>query len=122
MELKPDITIYANGSFLKDKNKVNFVVLEMSIELKRNKSYNPFSDAENTPFEKCTEDALSMRGQITAYVTAQLGKQFCHFTFSVVIIGEMVHILRWDCSGAVVSRAFNYVQNPELLVQFFQRF
>ena len=121
-ELKPDITIYANGSFLKDKNKVDFAALEMSIELKRNKSYDPFSNTENTPFEKCTEDALSMRGQITAYATAQLGKRFHHFAFSVVIIGEMVCILHWDCSGAIVSRAFDYVQNPELLVQFFQRF
>ena len=94
----------------------------MSIELKRNKSYDPFSNTENTPFEKCTEDALLMRGQITAYATAQLGKQFHHFAFSVVIVGKMVCILHWDCSGAIVSRAFDYVQNPELLVQFFQRF
>ncbi|KAL4080469.1 hypothetical protein J3A83DRAFT_4152873, partial [Scleroderma citrinum] len=94
----------------------------MSIEVKRSKSHDPFSDADNTPFEKNTEDGKLVRGQITAYATAQLGKQFRLFAFSVVIVGEMARILYWDRSGATVTRAFDYVQNPALLVQFFQRF
>ncbi|KAL4062383.1 hypothetical protein V8B97DRAFT_1877936 [Scleroderma yunnanense] len=121
-ELKPDITIYANGNFRRDKSKIDFTELEMTIEVKRSKSHDPFSDADNTPFEKDTEDGKLVRGQITAYATAQLGKQFRLFTFSVVIVGEMARILRWDRSGATVTRAFDYVQNPALLVQFFQRF
>ncbi|KAL4063371.1 hypothetical protein V8B97DRAFT_2011736 [Scleroderma yunnanense] len=121
-ELKPDITIYANGNFRRDKSKIDFTELEMSIEVKRSKSHDPFSDADNTPFEKDTEDGKLVRGQITAYATAQLGKQFRLFAFSVVIVGEMARILRWDRSGATVTRAFDCVQNPALLVQFFQRF
>ncbi|KAL4075124.1 hypothetical protein V8B97DRAFT_1944553 [Scleroderma yunnanense] len=121
-ELKPDITIYANGSFRRDKSKIDFTELEMSIEVKRRKSHDPFSDADNTPFEKNTEDGKLVRGQITAYATAQLGKQFRLFAFSIVIVGEIARILRWDRSGATVTRAFDYVQNPALLIQFFQRF
>ena len=120
-ELRPDVTIYTDN-VERDKKKIDFSLVEMCIEVKKEASQDPFDDTVNKPFEKTSDAAKLIRGQITAYVTAQLGKQFRLFAFSVVIFGPMARVIRWDRAGAVVTEAFDYVQKPGLLADFFKRF
>ena len=120
-QLRPDVTIYTEDTKSAVK-KTDFSLVEMCIEVKRDARQDPFDDTVNEPFEKIADYAKSIRGQITAYATAQLGKQFRLFAFSVVIVGEMARIIRWDRAGAVVTEAFDYVQKPRLLADFFKRF
>ncbi|KAL4065672.1 hypothetical protein V8B97DRAFT_1875063 [Scleroderma yunnanense] len=121
-DLKPDVAIYDKDSRRKDEKRTDFSALEMWVEFKKSALFDPFDDAEGTPFEKDTINGKSTRGQMTAYATAQLGKQFRHFSFCVIILGQMARIVRWERAGATVTNAFNYVQNPEILVKFFRRF
>ncbi|KAL4078023.1 hypothetical protein J3A83DRAFT_4087623, partial [Scleroderma citrinum] len=64
----------------------------------------------------------STRGQMTVYATAQLGMQFRHFSFSVIILGEIARVVHWERTGVTVTQAFHYVENPEILVKFFRGF
>ena len=121
-QLKPDVAIYADDSERKDEKRTDFSAIEICIELKRSALHDPFDDADGAPFEKNTELGMSMRGQITSYATAHLGKQFRLFAFSVIIIGDMARIMRWERAGSTVTNAFNYKQNPEFLINFFRRF
>jgi len=121
-QLKPDVAIYADDSERKDEKRTDFSAIEICIELKRSTLHDPFDDADGAPFEKNTELGMSMRGQITAYATAHLGKQFRLFAFSVIILGDMARIMRWERAGSTVTKAFNYKQNPEILINFFRRF
>lgn len=53
-------------------------------------------------FECDTVLGTRTRGQMTVYTLTQLGSQFCHFAFSVAIIGKHARLIRWDRGGAVV--------------------
>ncbi|KIM56067.1 hypothetical protein SCLCIDRAFT_10810 [Scleroderma citrinum Foug A] len=121
-QLKPDVAIYADDSERKDEKRTDFSAIEICIELKRSALHDPFDDADGAPFEKNTELGMSMRGQITSYATAHLGKQFRLFTFLVIIIRDMARIMHWERAGSTITNAFNYKQNPEFLINFFRRF
>jgi hypothetical protein len=60
-------------------------------------------------------------GQITSYATAQFAKQFRTHIFSVLIFHEHARLIRWDRSGAIVTRRFNYCDTIHLL-DFFWRY
>ncbi|OAX37546.1 hypothetical protein K503DRAFT_227598 [Rhizopogon vinicolor AM-OR11-026] len=51
-----------------------------------------------------------------------LGLKFCHFIFSVAIIGKHARLIRWNRGGAVVTERFSYAEQPRLLAHFFWRF
>ncbi|KAL4065668.1 hypothetical protein V8B97DRAFT_2010329 [Scleroderma yunnanense] len=119
--LKPDIASCDEDSQRKDEKRTGFSALGMGAEFKKSALFDPFDDAEGTPFEDTIHEK-STRSQMTVYATAQFGKQFRHFIFSVIILGQMARIVNWERAGATVTNAFNYVQNPEILVRFFHRF
>ncbi|KAL4063592.1 hypothetical protein V8B97DRAFT_2026320 [Scleroderma yunnanense] len=68
-DLKPDVAIYDKDSGCKDKKRIDFSALDISL-------FDPFDDDEGTPFERDTINGKSTRGQMTAYATARLGKAF----------------------------------------------
>ncbi|KAG2045423.1 hypothetical protein BDR06DRAFT_824813, partial [Suillus hirtellus] len=47
--------------------------------------------------------------------------QYCTHIFSVLIIHNRAHIIRWDREGAIVMTAFNY-NNKSHLANFFYHF
>ena len=57
-------------------------------------------------------------GQLADYAGAQHSLQFHHFSFSVVVQGDHARFLQWDPSATVVTAAFNYRTNPELVVMW----
>lgn len=100
------------------------------LEFKFSAADDPFCDPlspdqrrnRNFPFERDTEKHMQNRGQIGSYSAALLGSQFRIHLFSVSICGATARFIRWDRTGAVVSRSFNYQRNPELLANFFWRY
>ncbi|KAA1477023.1 hypothetical protein DENSPDRAFT_854072 [Dentipellis sp. KUC8613] len=62
------------------------------------------------------------RGQIIAYASANLELQFRTFVFSVLILGRFARLIRWDRSGAIVTRRIDYVEDPKPLVEFLWRY
>ena len=61
-------------------------------------------------------------GQNVSYASDAFARQHRIFYFSIFIIGAHARFIRWDRSGAIVSRAFNYKTQPKYLCDFLWRF
>lgn len=59
--------------------------------------------------------------QLAALASAQMSTQFRNFCFSVVLIHQHARLIRWDHSGAIVTRLFDYTA-CSYLTEFFWRF
>ncbi|KIM65568.1 hypothetical protein SCLCIDRAFT_52248, partial [Scleroderma citrinum Foug A] len=60
-------------------------------------------------------------GQIGAYAGAQLASQFHTHCFSMYIIHDAAHIIRWERDGAIVMEPI-YYNIDSALIQFFSQF
>ncbi|KAL5523296.1 hypothetical protein ACEPAF_1563 [Sanghuangporus sanghuang] len=89
--------------------------------------YKSFFAFENRDYEK-EKDVDSGRnekrnlGECVAYAVEACLRQHRVFYFSVLVIGTRARIFRWDRAGAIVTRAFDYRDHPELLCEFLWRF
>ena len=134
LKLKPDVSLYNRVEGVAPPSKTNFAQMELWIEFKTNSSGVAFRDPEDTTeearrsaieqgsFTPNTVEAMDARGQLAHYAGAQHSLQFRHFSFSVVVEGDCARFLRWDPAGTVVTAAFNYRENPEILAEFLWRF
>ncbi|KAA1475533.1 hypothetical protein DENSPDRAFT_805921 [Dentipellis sp. KUC8613] len=123
--LSPDIMTYRRTRCPKNGRLTDFCLAERADEFKFKTDKDPFDDKPNKsdfPFESCTLAGKNTRGQITAYAAAMLELQFRTFVFSIFIMGDFARLIRWDRSGAIVTRAFNYQDDPEPLAQFIWRY
>ncbi|KIM77968.1 hypothetical protein PILCRDRAFT_48998, partial [Piloderma croceum F 1598] len=102
---------------------------DLTIEFKWHSGDDPFcssysigeGDDMKTSFLHDTKGGTDTAGQITAYIAAQLGAQFCTCAYSVLIVKSIARLIRWDRMGTVVSEPIAY--NQELvLVEFFRRY
>ncbi|KAA1467113.1 hypothetical protein DENSPDRAFT_832091 [Dentipellis sp. KUC8613] len=126
---KPDISIIPKRSDASENPDTNWTNIQLFIERKP-KSSDPFqdpapgADRKEHQFVKTTSDeATESRGQMIAYASAQLTMQFRQFCFSISILdGNMARFIRWDRGGAIVTERFNFVENPEPLLEFLWRF
>lgn len=121
--LKPDFCLYEEATAA--SQTTDFSTVEMCIEAKYSLSYDPFEDPDGKPnssFEKDTVQANDTRGQITTYAVTQFSCQFRTFAFSVVIVKDHARFVRWDRAGAIISARFNYLEELDLLTDFFWRF
>jgi len=50
------------------------------------------------------------------------GSQFRVHTFTLSICGRSARFIRWDRSGATVTRSFDYIKEPHILASFFWRY
>ncbi|KAI6017081.1 hypothetical protein EDC04DRAFT_2576946, partial [Pisolithus marmoratus] len=103
--VKPNLSIYSNDY----STGCNCSKIEICVEFKWDASLDTFNDPfieEQLDFpsfvcpSKSAKDTL---GQITAYVSTQLGSQYCTHTFSVLIIWDTACIMRWDQEGVIVT-------------------
>ncbi|KIK13198.1 hypothetical protein PISMIDRAFT_79310, partial [Pisolithus microcarpus 441] len=60
-------------------------------------------------------------GQITAYASTQLGSQYHTHAFSVLIVWDTAHIIRWDWEGAIVMTPIKYDED-RTLAEFFSHY
>ncbi|KAG2113385.1 hypothetical protein DEU56DRAFT_761947 [Suillus clintonianus] len=117
--IKPDISIYADGT----SHGCDVSTAEVLVELK----WATIHDAFREPLDSkssCvnpTMKGMDTLGQITSYAAAQLGAQYRTHAFSVLIIRDFARIIRWDTEGAIVTCAFEYNKYPHL-ADFFHRF
>ena len=67
-------------------------------------------------------DAKTVLGRNVAFASELFARQQRLFCFSIFVIGSTARLLRWDRSGVVVSRSFDYKSHPESLRDFLRRF
>lgn len=61
-------------------------------------------------------------GQLTHYAQLQFARQHRWACFQIFVVGTYARFLRWDRSGAIVSRRFNYREDPKPLYTFLWRY
>ncbi|CCM06122.1 uncharacterized protein FIBRA_08371 [Fibroporia radiculosa] len=79
---------------------------------------NAGEDPVGTPSEERTKTLIQLAKSARNLLVAHSRL----FVFAVGLYGNIARIYRFDHAAAVVSQAFNYVENPEILHEFFWRF
>jgi Fungal protein kinase len=126
--LTPDLSIYPFNNPPEGDAKTDFSKMGLFVEFKPAESSDPFCDPPDGEdrrkfcFEKDTNDARLVRGQLVSYAAALAGRQFRVHTFCVLVCGTYARFIRWDRDGATVTERFNYIQQPHLLAGFFWRY
>ncbi|KAH8099757.1 hypothetical protein BXZ70DRAFT_907775 [Cristinia sonorae] len=133
VKLAPDVCMCLVAMSSQDDNSEKavdsewrWVVLEMWIEFKRLANQDPFrQDYDNLDMflEKITNEELEeVRGQLVSYAAAQMARQHRKFIFSLLICGDNARFIRWDHTGATVSKHFDIRQKPAILAEFLWRY
>jgi hypothetical protein len=129
-KLAPDIGLYPKDDKPQGDAKTDFSKMGLFVEFKISDTSDPFRDPENPllpkagdfRFEKDTDDAMLVRGQLASYAAAHAGSQFRVHTFCVFVCGTYARFIRWDRNGTTVTRRFNYINYPSFLADFFWRY
>ncbi|KAL5483461.1 hypothetical protein ACEPAI_8692 [Sanghuangporus weigelae] len=141
---KPDVTVYneEDVSLLKRvPSKVgdvlhtcaNLGIAESCFEVKPDDESDPFFDESEEKgkhffdWKNYTKDGSSYKkkkkafGQAVSYASESCARQHRVFYHSVLIVGTGARFFRWDRAGIVVTRKFDYQQNPKLLCRYLWR-
>ena len=127
-KLAPDLSIYPIDDQPEGDAKTDFSKMHLFVEFKTAESSDPFCDPPDGNerrefrFEKDSNDARLIRGQLVSYAAALAGSQFRVHAFCVLVCGKFARFIRWDRDGATVTERFSYIQYPHLLADFFWRY
>jgi len=112
--LATDVSGYKSKDLPSNPGKTDFAKMDIFAEFKFDANADPFIDPEgptpNKEFERDTDTARLLRGQLSSYVAALSGSQFRVHVFTILIFGRLARLMFWDRNGTVVSRAFDYTR------------
>ncbi|TBU38879.1 hypothetical protein BD309DRAFT_929911 [Dichomitus squalens] len=101
------------------------------VEFKNRKDgdkYDPFADGSegevylvDAVLEPQAESRRDVRQQIISYADKVYAMQHRTFVFMLLVMGRRFRLIRWDRSGAIVTNAIDYYENPEPLCDFLWR-
>lgn len=113
-------------------NVTQFEAEELMFELKPPSApAHPFKDPKSNAnaeqllrhsFETNTDAGVLCRGQIASYLTELFNRQHRKHGFVVDVANDGMRFIRADRSGAIVSRLFNWRQEPQTFTEFLLRF
>ncbi|KAH7913648.1 hypothetical protein BJ138DRAFT_1145716 [Hygrophoropsis aurantiaca] len=123
-KLKPDVCVYRADHDACNK-PTDFLNLDMFLEFKLSDGDDLFND--NATVYKAfratgTKTKSERRGQIIGYAALTCARQHRQHLFSASITGKFARLLLWDRTGTIVSKRFNYCEQPGLLLDFFRRY
>ncbi|KAK0224416.1 hypothetical protein EDD85DRAFT_891876 [Armillaria nabsnona] len=73
-------------------------------------------------FENKSLRGRETRGQISCYAGITMMLQYRSHLFTILICGRFARFMRWDRSGAIVSKRFDYTEETTLIFDFYKRF
>ncbi|KAK0435368.1 hypothetical protein EV421DRAFT_1235454 [Armillaria borealis] len=73
-------------------------------------------------FEKNTMEGRETRGQIACDAGATMMLQYRSHLFTILICERFARFIRWDRSGAIVCKRFDYTNESSLIFDFYKRF
>ena len=113
-------------------NVTQFEAEELMFELKPPSApAHPFKDPKSNAtaeqllshsFETNTDAGILCRGQIASYLTEWYNRQHRKHGFVVYVANDGMRFIRADRSGAIVSRLFNWRQEPKIFAEFLWHF
>lgn len=109
----------SEATVLKNKALTAWAWIVLFFEIKMDSRWEPFTDGEDGKLLlRGTESGAEARAQNIGYAMRIQRYQHRRFLFSVSIQGTKARFLRWDRNGVVVSHEFDYIQDPEKLLEF----
>ena len=85
-------------------------------------SPDPVSKSTPSFMRLDTDGGAQSMGQISRYAAKIMRRQFLAYCFTIFVCRKYARFMRWDRAGLVVSEPFDFIQQPQLLHQFFYRF
>ncbi|KAI0368999.1 hypothetical protein BV20DRAFT_421596 [Pilatotrama ljubarskyi] len=121
---KIDGGMYHRGDAPIATERTRWSSIELSIECKTKPVQDdPFEDDTNKGGPEATSIARKKnRGQLMSYAVLVFENQHRTHHFTLVILGSKARIIRWDRSGVIVSKKFDYIEKPVLLGKFIWRY
>ncbi|KAI0368440.1 hypothetical protein BV20DRAFT_463505 [Pilatotrama ljubarskyi] len=108
-----------------DQERTKWSDIELPIECKTHPtSDDPFEDNEEKKGapEPMSSDRRKVLGQMMSYASLVFENQHRTHVLTLVVLGKMARIVRWDRSGVIASNKFDYVKEPIKLARFIWRF
>ncbi|KAI0641639.1 hypothetical protein C8Q79DRAFT_1014077 [Trametes meyenii] len=94
----------------------------VSVEFKRHETdKDPFDDRDEEKTDADSIERKRVRGQVITYAEQIFRAQHRTALFMLLVIGRHFRFLRWDRSGAIVTRAVDYVSEPDVLCEYLWR-
>ncbi|KAI0363443.1 hypothetical protein BV20DRAFT_975682 [Pilatotrama ljubarskyi] len=94
----------------------------VSVEFKRHETnMDPFDDRDGSTVDAQAVERKKVRGQIITYAEQIFRLQHRTALYMLLVIGRNFRFVRWDRSGAIVTRAVDYVAQPDVLCDFLWR-
>ncbi|TCD65424.1 hypothetical protein EIP91_002680 [Steccherinum ochraceum] len=122
-DLRPDGTLSSRVFSLRSRSTKR---KELVWEVKRLVNQDPYrtdyDKLEQFAVKVSTDSAAQTAGQLASYIATQFSQQHHTFVITLLICGDHCRFILSDRSAAVVTRHFNYRQNPEILGEFIWRF
>ena len=69
----------------------------------------------SNPFMAATPLAHHVAGQITSYASLVMSAQYRTHLFTILILNKFARLIRWDCSGALITEPIYHDGQPHLL-------
>ena len=111
---KMDSAIYLKQTAPTATGSAKWSCVELSFEFKAAATaHDPFDDTEETGFPTANDRAHSL-GQIMSYAKLVFDRQHHTHHFTVIILGTMARIVRWDRSGVLYTEKFDYTKETTL--------
>ncbi|KAI0669661.1 hypothetical protein C8Q78DRAFT_976843, partial [Trametes maxima] len=116
--LRVDGGMYLNDEYPADGQHTSWSRIELLIECKTGDvTGDPFDDAMENG-EPNSDERRKVLGQVMSYACRVFKKQHRMFQFTLMVMGSCARVIRWDRSGVVATKKFNYMEEPEKLVEF----
>ncbi len=118
---RADLALYPTYAAPGPTEPPKWSAVEVFIECKPEHTQDDPFDDDAEGFRPSGERRQGNLGQIMSYASLVFEHQHREHQYSVVLLGEMARIVRWDHSGVVATEKFNYQQAPNMLGRFFWR-
>lgn len=104
---------------LRNKALTAWAWVVLFAEIKMKSTWEPFADGEDGKLKlRDTKHGAETRAQNIGYAMRIQRYQHRRFVFSLSLQGTKARFLRWDRNGVVISREFDYIQDPRQLLEF----
>lgn len=101
--------------------RVAWAWMTMPVEVKYNPDLSAFYFEEGEGLLRDSEKGKKAQAQIANYVTQIMIRQHRTFVFLLYVCQTKARITRWDRAGCIVSKPFDFVKQPEKLLNFIYR-
>ncbi|EKM50224.1 uncharacterized protein PHACADRAFT_188541 [Phanerochaete carnosa HHB-10118-sp] len=91
------------------------------VEVMKDRTKSPFVPTSEKLALNESEDGEESRALMVEYGAKLLLHQHRVYALTMFVVQDLIWLIRWDCAGAAVARAFDYNKEPRHLIKFLFR-